>query len=82
MQVRQLPDTWSFAEGAAHMVNAITVYYGLKSLGDLRKGGVALIHSAAAGCGLHAIAICESLGARAIGIVGTYTLRWYVNPKP
>jgi NADPH:quinone reductase-like Zn-dependent oxidoreductase len=32
------------------MVQAFTVYYGLVSLGDVRKGSTVLIHSAAGGC--------------------------------
>jgi hypothetical protein len=69
--VRKLPDSWSFQEGAAFLVNSITVWYGMKSLGDLRKGTAVLVHSASGGCGLQALAICQKVGAIAVGTVGS-----------
>jgi len=69
--VRKLPASWSFNEGAAFMVNSITVWYGMKALGDLRKGSTVLVHSASGGCGLQALAICEKVGAVPVGTVGS-----------
>ena len=69
-QVRVMPDHWSFQEGAAFIVQTLTVYYGLSALGRIKKDDVVLVHSAAGGCGSQALAICEKLGAKAIAVVG------------
>ncbi len=65
-----LPDDWSFAEGAAYLVQALTAYYALIYLGNLKKGGTVLIHSAAGGVGLLANKIAKVYGAITIGAVG------------
>lgn len=70
-QVRELPPSWSFSEGAGFLVQGLTVYYGLVTLGAARMGQVCLIHSAAGGCGLLALAICRKLGVRVVGTVGS-----------
>ena len=36
VQLLKLPEGWSFAEGAAFLVQSLTAYYGLKSLGDIK----------------------------------------------
>lgn len=59
MQVRRKPDAWSDACGAAFLVQGLTSLYGLQRLGQLSKGDVVLVHSAAGGCGLHALGICR-----------------------
>lgn len=51
------------------MVQAFTVYYGLVTLGAMREGSTVLVHSAAGGCGLNALAICDALGATAVGAI-------------
>ncbi|MEQ8534978.1 MAG: alcohol dehydrogenase catalytic domain-containing protein, partial [Imperialibacter sp.] len=47
-----IPKGWSFEEGAAYLVQALTAYYSLFSLGDIQKGYKILIHSAAGGVGI------------------------------
>lgn len=69
--VRRLPAGWSFDQGAAFPVQALTAYYGLRALGAVRAGDAVLVHSAAGGVGLAALAICERLGAVAVGTVGS-----------
>ena len=51
-QLRKIPKDWSFEEGAAFNVQALTSYYGLKELGNVRRGQTVLVHSCAGGCGL------------------------------
>ena len=68
--VRPLPSGWSLAEGAAYLVQALTAYYGLVRLGDLRAGQTVLIHSAAGGVGTYAGRIARRLGAYTIGTIG------------
>ncbi|MEO1054214.1 MAG: zinc-binding dehydrogenase [Bacteroidota bacterium] len=68
--ITNLPDDWSFQEGAAYLVQALTAYYALVNLGGLKQGDTVLIHSAAGGVGLLANRIAKKLGAFTIGTVG------------
>lgn len=65
-----LPDGWSFAEGAAYLVQVLTAFYGLKNLGAIRENYSILIHSAAGGVGILANRIAKKYGAYTIGTVG------------
>ena len=65
-----IPAAWSFAEAAAYPVQALTAWYGLIELGALRPGAAVLVHSAAGGVGLHALAVLRAHDARAIATVG------------
>ena len=65
-----LPERWTMAEGAAYLVQALTAWHGLVHLGALAQGHVALVHSAAGGVGLHAVAMALATGATVIGTVG------------
>jgi len=78
-QVRVIPDAWSFSEGAAFIVQSLTVYYGLSALGRIRKDDVCLIHSASGGCGSQALKICEKVGAKAIAVIGDESKRGYLE---
>ncbi|MGF1637332.1 MAG: zinc-binding dehydrogenase [Cyclobacteriaceae bacterium] len=66
-----LPNDWSFEEGAAYPVQALTAYYSLVELGALKEGQTVLIHSAAGGVGLLANRIAKKMGAYTIGVVGS-----------
>jgi NADPH:quinone reductase-like Zn-dependent oxidoreductase len=68
--LRPLRDTWSFEEGAAFPVQALTAWYGLVHLARVDRRDVVLVHSAAGGVGLNALQILHALGARAIATVG------------
>ncbi len=59
----QLPDGWSFVQGAALPVAACTAYYGLVDLAELKPGERVLIHAGAGGVGMAAIQIARHLGA-------------------
>ena len=65
-----VPASWSYAEGAAYLVQVLTAYYGLINLGNLQKGYQVLVHSAAGGVGLWANRIAKKMGAKTIGSVG------------
>jgi NADPH:quinone reductase-like Zn-dependent oxidoreductase len=68
--LRPLPNDWSFEEGAAFPVQALTAWYGLVRLGRVENGEVVLVHSAAGGVGLNAVRILRTVGARVIATVG------------
>lgn len=65
-----LPDDWDFNTGAAYLVQTLTAYYALSSLGQLVKGQNVLIHSIAGGVGLQALKIAKALGCFVIGTIG------------
>ncbi|MGK7389170.1 MAG: synaptic vesicle VAT-1 family membrane protein [Candidatus Cyclobacteriaceae bacterium M2_1C_046] len=66
-----LPDNWSFQEGAGYLVQALTAYYGLFRLGEVKKGDTILIHSAAGGVGIQANRMAQKVGAYTIGTIGS-----------
>lgn len=69
--VQPLPSSWSFDQGAAYPVQALTAIYAIETLGDAKKGGICLVHSAAGGVGLLALEILKKKGLMAIPIVGS-----------
>ena len=68
--LRPVPPGWGFAEGAGFLVQALTAWYGLTELGALEAGDSVLVHSAAGGVGLNALAILATTGAQVIATVG------------
>ena len=65
-----LPADWSFAEGAAFLVQVLTAYYGMVNLGSLQEGQTVLIHSGGGGVGLLANRIAKKYNAFTIGTIG------------
>ena len=68
--VTPLPESWSYEEGAGYLVQALTAYYGLFHLGNLKPEHTVLIHSAAGGVGLLANRMAKKVGAYTIGSIG------------
>src|ERR1700729_2457440 len=68
-----LPDSVSFQDGAAAMLQGMTAHYLTHSTYPLKKGDTALIHAAAGGTGRLLVQIAKLAGARVIGTVGTET---------
>jgi len=69
--VRKLPDTLSFAQGAAYPVAYLTAYVGLVCRGHLQAGETLLVHGAAGGVGLAAVDLGRHLGATVIATAST-----------
>jgi len=69
--VIKLPDDWSFEDGASFLVQALTAYYALVSLGNIQQNQTVLIHSAAGGVGIYANRIAKKFSAYTIGTVGS-----------
>lgn len=70
-QLQPLPHAWTFQQGAAFLVQALTAIYGLRAQGDMQPGARVLIQSAAGGVGLQAVAICLACNATPVCIVGS-----------
>lgn len=69
--LRRLPDGWTPAQGAAYPVQAITAWYAIRDLGACQPGSAVLVHSAAGGVGLNALAILKAIGATVVATVGS-----------
>lgn len=63
-----LPESWSFAEGAALPVAYLTAYAGLVRYGGLRAGERVLIQAAAGGVGIAATQVAKLSGAEVYGV--------------
>jgi NADPH2:quinone reductase len=66
-----LPDKITFEQGAAMMLQGMTVQYLLKRTYKVQPGDTILIHAAAGGVGLIACQWAKALGATVIGTVGS-----------
>lgn len=66
-----IPEDWSFEEGAAYLVQGLTAYYALVSLGNIQKESTVLIHSGAGGVGIIANRIAKEFNAFTIGTIGS-----------
>jgi len=66
----KLPDDWTFEEGASFIVQSLTAYYALVTLGEIDSSKTVLIHSAAGGVGIYANRIAKKFNAFTIGTVG------------
>ena len=73
--VLKIPESWSFEEGSAFIVQALTAYYSLVELGNIRQNYIVLIHSAAGGVGIYANRIAKHFGAYTIGTIGSESKR-------
>ena len=66
-----LPETVSFEEGAAVMLQGMTAHYLTRSTFPLKTGDVCLVHAAAGGAGLLIVQMAKIAGATVIGTVST-----------
>ncbi|PSN68460.1 hypothetical protein BS50DRAFT_676305 [Corynespora cassiicola Philippines] len=74
----KLPDTISFAEGAAAPMVHAAAYYALVKLAKLRHGQSVLVHAAAGGLGQAAVQLAKHLGLVIYVTVGTEDKRRFV----
>jgi NADPH:quinone reductase-like Zn-dependent oxidoreductase len=73
--ILKLPDSWSFEEGSAFTVQALTAYYALVELGNIKNNDTVLVHSAAGGVGIYANRIAKKFNAYTIGTIGSESKR-------
>lgn len=76
-----LPDTISFAQGAALGVPYGTAYRALFQLAGATPGETVLIHGASGGVGLAAVQLARAAGMRVIGSAGTKAGRELVRQQ-
>lgn len=66
----KMPESLTYAEGAALPVTAISAYYALIELARLQKGDSILIHCGSGGTGQMAVQIAQQIGAEIYVTVG------------
>lgn len=71
VQLVRLPDSISFDQAAAAMLQGMTAHYLVRSTYPLKSGETCLVHAAAGGAGLLIVQMAKALGARVIGTVST-----------
>ena len=71
-QLVPLPDSMTFEQGAATMLQGMTAHYLTHSTFALKPGDSCLVHAAAGGVGLLLCQIARKLGATVIGTVGNH----------
>lgn len=67
----KLPDTISFEQGAAMMMQGLTAQYLLRSTYPVQTGDTILVHAAAGGVGSIMVQWAKALGVTVIGTVGS-----------
>jgi NADPH:quinone reductase len=67
----KIPEKLDFRQAAAAMLQGMTAHYLSHTTYPLKRGDIALIHSAAGGVGLLLVQMAKKLGARVIGTVST-----------
>src|SRR5207253_2915025 len=67
----RIPETITFEQAAAALLQGMTAHYLVYSTYPLKKGETVLIHAAAGGVGLLLVQMAKRIGARVIGTVGT-----------
>lgn len=70
-RVVKLPDSVSFDQAAAMMLQGLTARMLIRAIHKVEEGETILIHAAAGGVGLIVCQWAKALGARVIGTVGT-----------
>ncbi|TFD73518.1 zinc-binding dehydrogenase [Cryobacterium gelidum] len=58
-----IPQTWTYAEGAAAILGLMTEHNALRTAGDLKPGETVLVHAAASSVGLQCVQLAKYLGA-------------------
>lgn len=68
-ELLELPTSVSYEEAAGLLVQGLTAYHVVHTMGRLERGQSVLIHAAAGGVGLLAVQLAKAVGARVIGTV-------------
>ena len=69
--LQRIPDSWTYEEAAAFIVQSLTAFYAIVYLGEIKENQTVLIHSAAGGVGIFVNRIAKKYSAFTIGTVGS-----------
>lgn len=81
LYILKMPEEWNFEEGASFMVQALTAYYALVELGNLKINNTVLIHSAAGGVGIYGNRIAKKFNAFTIGTIGSESKKEFLKQE-
>ena len=70
-ELLELPEQVSFEEAAGLLVQGLTAWHIVHTMGRLSSGQSVLIHAAAGGVGLLAVQLAKAVGARVLGTVSS-----------
>jgi NADPH2:quinone reductase len=70
-ELNVLPDNVPFDVGAGLLLQGLTAYHLVHTMGQLRRGQTVLVHAAAGGVGLLVVQLAKSAGARVLGTVSS-----------
>lgn len=73
--VVDLPESASYAEGAAFLLTTLTAWIPLTRQVRVREGATVLVHAAAGGVGSAAVQVARHLGARVVATAGSEVKR-------
>jgi NADPH2:quinone reductase len=66
-----LPDAWSFERGAAFLLQHLTAWHALTTMGRAAAGELCVVHAAAGGVGGAAVELARHLGLRVVATAGS-----------
>jgi NADPH:quinone reductase len=66
-----LPDGWSFERGAAFLLQHLTAWHALTTMGRAAAGETCVVHAAAGGVGGAAVELARHLGLRVVATAGS-----------
>ena len=69
--LRRMPSTFDFAQGATFLAGHGTAYYGLIDRARIKAGETLLVHGAAGGVGLAAVELGKAYGARVLAVASS-----------
>jgi NADPH:quinone reductase len=69
--LKRMPSTFDFAEGATFLAGHGTAYYGLVDRARIKPGETLLVHGAAGGVGLAAVELGKAYGAKVIAVASS-----------
>jgi acyl transferase domain-containing protein/NADPH:quinone reductase-like Zn-dependent oxidoreductase/acyl carrier protein len=75
----RVPDSLTTVELTPSVLTYVTAWHALHDLARLREGETVLVHSAAGGTGLAAVAVARLLGATVLGTAGTEAKRRHLR---
>jgi acyl transferase domain-containing protein/NADPH:quinone reductase-like Zn-dependent oxidoreductase/acyl carrier protein len=75
----RVPDSIATVDLTPSVLTYVTAWHALHDLARLREGETVLVHSAAGGTGLAAVAVARALGVTVIGTAGTEAKRHHLR---
>ncbi len=76
-----IPESMSFEEAASFLINYLTAYHGLFTLGKLQPNEKVLVHAAAGGVGLAVIQLAKHYNGEVFGTIGSEFKRNIANEQ-